>query len=63
MFVHTGQHSQKNNKNVLVHKSTVHPVDHIVPHHLSLTEMAQKLLLEAVPARVLAPILKMRVTI
>ena len=62
MFVHTGQHSQKN-KNVLKPQSNVRPIFHIVSHHLLPTEMAHKLLVETVPARVLAPMLKRRATI
>jgi lambda repressor-like predicted transcriptional regulator len=60
MFVHTGQHSQQNNKNVLMPQ---HVDLHIVTLNMSGSEMAQKVLQEAVAARTLAAILKKRVTL
>ena len=61
MFVHTGHHSQKNTKNVLMPQR--HVDLHIVPQNLLPTEMAQKLLEEAVATRTFASILKKRVTL
>ena len=61
MFVHTGQHSQKNNKNVLMPQHV--DLHLIVTLNMSGSEMAQKVLQEAVAARTLAAILKKRVTL
>ena len=60
MIVHTGQHSQKNNKNVLMPQ---HVHLHIVTLNMSGSEMAQKVMQEAVAERTLAAILKKRVTL
>ena len=49
MFVPTGQHSQKNNKNVLP-QSTVQLVFQIVTQDLVATKMAQTLLTKDVAA-------------
>ena len=62
MFVHTGQHSQKNNKNVLMSQH-VDLYMWIVTLNMSGSEMAQKVLQEAVLERTFAAILKKRVTL
>ena len=63
MFVTTGHHSQKNNKNVLTANSPVHSDSIIVTHYLVPTKMAQTSLKKAVPSVFFAPILKKRVTL
>jgi hypothetical protein len=62
MFVTTGHHSQKNNKNILAAQSPVHSDPIIVTHYLVPTKMAQTSLKEAVATVLLATILKKRVS-